>query len=424
MMTSKAEAETKQADILPPPDDDDEVASVGDAAVSAEQAGTDDDKGQPPSPQAAGHQPDPVRDEIVQRYRQLRGQATPAADTAAGTDEASSADQSEAQAAPEAQAEVDTAPAADPAKSAQPTEITLIVDGKPVNKPLSEVIALAQITVAADNRLEEAKRLLNEAKTLRSATAPENPPGQGAQASQPSQPDRSPATPQAEHPPLAGIDRDKLHDLVERIQIGDKEEGAQALAEFAELVNAGRSQAQQLSPEQIGAIVEQQIFQRQTTHEITEAVEEFGRKYPEITTDQDFTRVAYDRVAQELRADLKAIGMNDQDLAPFGSDPWALATIHRQARAGGLAVRSYGAILDAVGDSIVTKFNLRSGVRRSATHQPQRTVSTQANDRLMAKRNAPQQPRTAGARVPTPQPRPKTAAEKIEEMRVARGFAR
>jgi hypothetical protein len=407
-------------DVAPPPDDD-----VEEGAEEAPQPRAARKREDEPAPVAAN---DPGRDEITRLYREKRDQEraeAKAAPVAAADDAADDVtDEPAADAAKPAESTSAAAAADDdgkPADNEKPAEITLIVDGKPVKKNLSEIVALAQTTVAADNRLDEAKRLLKDAQALRASA--EHPPQDGKASDH----DRSPTETKPENQPADAISREQLDRIVERIQVGDKEEGSAALGEFVSLVNANRSKTEQVTPEQIGALVQQQLFQHQTTQEIDGALKDFGGKYPEIAKDKDFMRVGFDRVAEEFRNDLKAVGLSDEDLKPFGNDPNALATAHRHARMQGLNVRPYGEILTSVGEGITAKFNLRPKEPAPGSDKPQprpAPASTTVNDRLAAKRAAPQQPRTAGARTPAPQPpRPKTAREKVEEMRVQRGFA-
>jgi len=103
--------------------------------------------------------------------------------------------------------------------------VKIVVDGREQILPLSEVIKWAQINSAADARLDEAKRLLREAKAeRRGEDYPEFD-------ETPEQPRHSTPTP--------GNGNDKLKSIVERIQIGDTDEGVEALQELTQVVHQG-----------------------------------------------------------------------------------------------------------------------------------------------------------------------------------------
>lgn len=419
--TPKTETTKAAPDILPPADDDtDPPAPVErDASPPQEEPRAD------AAPEPVG---DPRRDDIVQRYRELRKQenAKTAPDDV-DPDEPEPETDSRGENEP-----VSSTPAAEksadgdgtkPAAPAQDTEIELIIDGKTVKKPLKEVVALAQINGAADSRLEEAKRLLTEAKSLAS-----RPPEHQRSQQEAAEPTETRTEDPPEHQPGLGVDAEKVRDIVHRIQVGDEDEGAEALTELLGLVNSGRSQEQQVRPDQVNRLVQEHLLHRDTQQEIDGALKRFGDEYPEIAQDSDLTTVGLDLTAREMRTDLKKIGLSDEDLKPIGHDLRALAQLHRTARLNGHQVRPYGEVLSAVGNYMADKFGIKRQDPQPGTQtQPQqrRSDADIAAEREARKRTAQQQPRTAGARVPAPQPpRPKSKDEVVQEMRAARGFRR
>jgi len=181
------------------------------------------------------------------------------------------------------------AAAVESAEGQETAAIPLLVDGEIVKKPLKEVAALAQKGLAGDNRLDEAKRLLKlaEERELRSR-APEHPPG-ASPLQEPAETDPSHVGPgDREHQPAAGVPREKLAAIVERIQVGDSDDGTAALEELVGLMNAGRPKTEQFSREDVGQIVQQTIVARETQTEIDGALKTFGTKFPGILSDPDY----------------------------------------------------------------------------------------------------------------------------------------
>src|SRR5690606_33523000 len=89
----------------------------------------------------------------------------------------------------------------------------------------------------SDNRLDEAKRLLQEARALRGSN--DDPANQqGADDDLNAQDDQSPEGKGKTDPSKPALNPAKLENIVERIQIGDKDEGRQALAELIDIVSS------------------------------------------------------------------------------------------------------------------------------------------------------------------------------------------
>lgn len=134
-------------------------------------------------------------------------------------------------------------------------EVVLKIDGEEVRKTKSDVeahggVRTYQMELAAEKRLEEAKRILNDAKALR----PADQPVQVETEKQPSD-----------------------EELIEEIRMGDAVNAAEAQRKLMRKYNS--------SPDQIQAIVRQTI-----THQM--AVEEFQKSYPEVWADEDLLSLA------------------------------------------------------------------------------------------------------------------------------------
>lgn len=416
-----------QPDVMPEIDDDTVVESRTEPAPAPEP--------EPAPRQERRPKRKDRRTEIAEMFREMRdkemkAEETPPAETV------DSSESLEAETTPEPTPEqvqtVDDGRNPHAKEVSQETEITLKVDGKEVRKPLAEVISLAQIGMAGENRLDEVKRLLQEAKALRSQP-PENPPAPAAEGQQ-HQPSPAPSqtepksTPAPEHPPAAvEIDQDKLRAIAERLQVGDTDEGTQALADYmTEVVAAAQARQPNLDPAQISNWVQDAVLQMQSKAEADAALEKFAERYEPLVKNEDLAITSMTVLTRELMKDLKAAGFRDEDLAANRHDTRTLAHWHRVARQTHRDLRNYDKLLSDVGEYMVKTYNLK--IDQPPPSQPsnpqQRTPQQSAQARLERKAALPSQPRSASVRasIDTP-PRPKTREDVLNQMRQSRGYA-
>lgn len=408
--TDSKTAAKPNEDVMPESQDDGgELLNTEQASQDTTAAGAGDDTDV--EKRQVEEKPEDPRAAIARRYRENRDRAN-----AAGSDAEDQADQDE----PAAAAEETPPPAAAAAQNSE-QEITLKVDGREVKKSMSEVIALAQQTVAGDNRLEETKRLLREAQALRGQPKePEHKPEPGDE-EMTQQHDRSQGRSPGEHQPRRELDAEKLKGIVERIQVGDTDEGTQALQDLIEVVRGSG----ELNPEKIGEMVQHHVIRTQTQAEIDSALSSFVKDFPDLAKDEVLADAGRTVLRQELIKDLKAVGASEAEIDKIKHDPRALAAAQRELRVAGHGVRSYAEILGAVGKTMTDRFNIKPASQKTS-EQPKPAVREPApsQDRLERKRAAPQQPRAAGVRgqIASP-PQPKTKKDVVADMRKARGFS-
>jgi hypothetical protein len=406
---------------LPPADDDQDLAPAD--ATRAEPA--DDGPNEPQgAPKRRG---DAARDEITERYRQIQREEAEAA--AAPPDDGGDNDVE-----PEGRSQTGLSASEDD------PELELLVYGDVVKAKRSElvkayqldglpdaaIISIAQKHKAADQRLREAKDVSDQRQpkpdAVQSAAEghdhPENPPGgtEGANADG-LQSDGSPPRPDQ------AMDQEQLADLAQRIQVGDAEEGRQALNEFAKAVLKSVPQA---TPEQIAGMVQHTLAQNHQQAEIYNSLKKFGDDNPDLLGENDLFDVTLNLAAKEMLADMKEAGFTEAQLAVIGGDRRRIAAEHRNLQMKGLNVRSLDQVLADSATKLRQKFNLTKpsqGARGSQTpaaapHQQQ------FRERISRKEAAQPQPRHGNARVQAPKDaRPKTALDIINEKRKAGGFS-
>lgn len=331
------------------------------------------------------------RDAMVRRYRELRDAKVPANDD--GDDDAGDIEQQ----APAAAAAATPSPASPPVKADQPPPAS------PNDVALEATRAL----------LEQTRTMVEEARALRSP-APAPAPAANDDDNEGSATDKA---------SRLAVEDDRLEEIVERIQIGDKAEGRAALTELIEIV--GSKVHAGMKPDEIGRVVQSHMAQERVTDELKGAANAFRDKYKGLVADQDLLDTSFRRLDSELRSDLVKIGVPEADVR--GADSNALMNMHRSARLSGKPVRAYGEIFETVGSTVQSKFApmlapapAAEPHRKAPTSQPIQPVNSERVDR---KRQLSAQPRAAGMRSdPQPQQKPKTRAEVVADMRRQRGF--
>jgi hypothetical protein len=204
------------------------------------------------------------------------------------------------------------------------------------------------------------------------------------------------------------FDRDKLRDLTEKIQVGDAEEGAQALEELIDHAwDRGRANVRQE--------VEADRLERQWREENVAALSGFAKKWPSLATDDTLSDAATGVLRKEFVTDLKAAGASDAELAPIAHDVGRLAAVHGYARVRGAKVRSPEDLLNAAGQVLGNKFNIKPA-RRS----PEEYVRDMRAERGFRRDGT----HRLDHELPASSDRTREAASRyVQDLRKARGFA-
>ena len=367
-----------QADIAPEPlDDAIEPAAPAVVVDRSERA----EEGPPPVTPIIEGPHDAARERIAALYRDQRDR-----------DEAEAAAAlAEQTAAREAQE------TADASAQHQQQRVRIVVDGKEQFLTQAELIQRAQINSAADNRLEEAKRLLKAARAERNGEEYDE------FEDTPEQPRHTTPTP--------GNQNDRLKAIVEKIQVGDGDEGAEALQEFAQVVHQN---------------IQTQAVLGAREAEMRNALDRFMHRYPQLAKDPDLGTAGVAVLARTLKAEIKKLGgITDDQLNSIPNDLGGVRALAHTTAAyraqGHRQIRDFDGVLDAVGQEMGRKFGLRPSSMRGDYR-----IGTDAEiqARYDRKRSMASQPRPAGIRSAPQQEyqRPKTAAEIVAEARRYRGF--
>jgi len=298
---------------------------------------------------------------------------------------------------------------AEPEPQPQPRKIKIKVNGRELELTEEELIARAQMNEAADERLSEAKTILNEVKGLKRDL--ESRPSPTAT------PAADRAAPEDQTPPTVDPNQvDPFKDVTEALLYGDPEQAAGKLRQL--MTTVVPSLARQTSDAE----------HRQTEHNRSRMhAQNFEKANEDLATDDFAAGAIKSRVFANQRKDLVDMGLDPAKLPKSDTD---IANMHLTFRSdpktSGI-VRSFDKLLD---DAKTDFVKWRGGPEPKPTNgngaQPhQRTetpiqVSVNRDDR---RRAIPTQPsRTAVVRqVPPAAEQPKTRPQIIAEMRKSRG---
>jgi hypothetical protein len=297
---------------------------------------------------------------------------------------------------------------------ALPKTVRVKVRGQEQDLPLEEVIAKAQIAMAADNYLDEAKGKLNEVDALLRDTRARAPrAGQDGEhhAGTESAQQHAEQTPQPgvdpQHPEDGDLDR-----LIETLQFGDPTEARGLLADSI------RRRAQEAVQPAVEATLRNQRLKDEGAR-TAKVLADFEGQNPELASDQ-MARAAIERRIFDLQIeDLKAIGVDPAKIPTEGGraiTPADIALAHRFYRSEGYQVRSPADMLETA----KTDFMSWRGVKKTnetasdpaQKGEPRVEISV---DRAARRQTIPQQPsRTVSPRPDAQQQRPAPARDRSE----------
>lgn len=269
------------------------------------------------------------------------------------------------------------------------TRHKLKVHGRELELSQEEIIAHAQKSLAADGLLDDAKRMREEHRQMLEEIRAANQ----NRTEEPSKGQKKAEEP-ATKPDTAELDR-----IIDRIQVGDKEEAAAALMEFGDDI---RNRIEQRVEERIGNLDERiaattrQTAEAERRREQTMAtLNEFADDYPEFKTNESLQTALAHETAKVMKTHLIEAGVQPETLSGIQrehklSEMEAVSWAYRSLRDGGFDVPDNASLLRTAGDTLRKNF----GVKREPAPQPNANVPA---DRQERKQNMAPQPRRASA---------------------------
>lgn len=424
--TDKTKAAAAAADEQMP-----EIEDDFEPGVAAAEADEDETPARKPPRREVETADDDPRAAAVRKYREIRDREEAAARAAKEADAQPPEDLETADDLGGDDADDGNDQQAEKAPEPPARKYTLKINGKEEEVSEAELISLAQIAKASDNLLDvaksrasEATRLLKEAEETqrRLREGQEHPPAKKPAANQP---DQSREQPDPEHQPVAGLDRERLRQITERIQVGDADEGAQALTDLFEEITA--KVTPKVDSEEIARVVQRTNAQTRTQAELDAAFESFASKYPDIAKDELLAEAGKTVLRKEIIKDLESAGVDEATISSFARDERLLVQAHKDLRAANKGVRSYADLLETTGKTLSDRFNIKAAspqpATKTAAQQRVPVDPDRIQDRIDRKRAAPQQPRAVGVRQQVaPPPQPRTTRDIVRAMRKGRGF--
>lgn len=290
-----------------------------------------------------------------------------------------------------------------PAPIEQPKTRTLKIRGQDVVMTEDQILAAAQKTLAADTYLEDARKLLEEAKTIKAERAgrdPQHPEGQSS--AQEDELDIDP-TSRTRHP------ASETKEIVEKIQFGDPDEAAQLL--------------DQLIDKRAGKRAEEGHVERLFNNDLAKsqkALKDFRDANPELDKDEIAAQIIEANMYKIYREELLSLGLDEAKLPKTNAE---LANWHRLQRVHGFAVSDTPKLLNEAkarlekwrGTSIAPKPAVPA-----AKPAPRLEVNVNRTERRAA---IPNQPNRASLPPPSANAAPQktTGSDVVNQMRRARG---
>jgi hypothetical protein len=230
------------------------------------------------------------------------------------------------------------------------TTIKLTVHGKEIELPIEEVRAKAQIALASENILDEAKTKAREIDAIL-RDAREKAQRQGQDGQHQAAPNTTQSTEQPHPPAAAPLDQgNDIEKLIEAIQFGDPNEAKTLLQKtIAEA---------KTSPEAIAAEVEKGLYNARLRDEGARAgkmLSDFREKHADLAKDPMANAAIEAKLFELQRDDLQKLGLDTNRIRPDGlpATPADIAMAHRHYRAIGMNVRSVGTMLENARDDFL-----------------------------------------------------------------------
>jgi hypothetical protein len=219
--------------------------------------------------------------------------------------------------------------------------------------------------------------------------------------------------------------KEKLRSLAERIQVGDTDEGADAIGEMIGMVRD-----QGANRENVRAALREEFNSARIQRENQEAVDHLEKRFPQLKDKRYLSLAAGDVIKEEIIEDFRSMGVSDEELAKMkGCDVGQLAAAHGHARLNGGNVRKPIDIADKVGTVLTREFDLKPRNFTKEQHEASQReyVSSMRRDRGLAIREQPEKPAGAADYGRDGDAYGDAASlearqERVRQMRIQRGF--
>ena len=297
--------------------------------------------------------------------------------------------------------------------------VTVTVDGQEQQISQQELVRNFQINQAAEKRMQEATHLLQQAQSVAAAQLQPTATAD-AQATDSDQSPTEPAPTNADV--LDGID---FAAISEKIQLGETEEGANALKDLVVQVMSRTAPSQDAAQVNPADQIEHVVTAVQDRQQSDAARREFEENFADIVSDPHLNRMSQAHAHEAIIEDFAANGADENMIAMARANPAQAFNAHRAMRLSGQfpELKNPHQLYQEAGTRTRSWLEGISG----GTPNPNPVVNTGAPrpevPRDQRQRAAQQSP---GRRQQPPRqrqqaPAVKTPSQVIQEMKVARG---
>jgi hypothetical protein len=241
------------------------------------------------------------------------------------------------------------------------------VDGVEREIRQSQLIATYQKDAAADKRLQEATELLREVKAVKAA----KPTGT---ADTEDQPDADNSTDQGDK------DADRLANIVDKLQLGEREEAIEGLKELLEEAQKGAQ-----PPEDLDQRIRATASEERERERSQQTLETFYAENGVLSENKRLASVFRSEIDNQMRTDIRGVLAAEEvpeteiDKLMNSMNEAQMIQLHRSYRANGLSVRDTGKVLSAAKQALEadgfwpqqTKTNVNREARKQQTAQQQ-----------------------------------------------------
>lgn len=301
---------------------------------------------------------------------------------------------------------------------AQAVKRRLKVNGQEIELDDERVVALAQQALAADNVLEKAKAVKaayeSKLEALNSVKTADHS-GDGGKATE------TQKASEATIPDDADLD-----DIIDRIQVGDKDQAKAALQKYGNLTI---ERAENRIMEKLGDIDSRIAETTRITnenerrrHESAQVLADFTKDNPEFKEDVSLQQALFTETVQQMRKHLMDVGVRPETLDDLRKshgfdDNKAVGFAYRALQDKGHVLPDHGTVLRSSAKSLREKFGVRD------VEQPQTTEPPSTEIRTERKQMMAPQPRRANI-APTAEAKERdiqtARLEAVRQMRAAR----
>jgi hypothetical protein len=241
------------------------------------------------------------------------------------------------------------------------------VDGVEREIRQSQLLATYQKHATADKRLQEATELLREAKAVKAA----KPTGT---ADTEDQPDADNSTDQGDK------DADRLANIVDKLQLGEREEAIEGLKELLEEAQKGAQ-----PPEDLDQRIRATASEERERERSQQTLETFYAENGVLSENKRLASVFRSEIDNQMRTDIRGVLAAEEvpeteiDKLMNSMNEAQMIQLHRSYRANGLSVRDTGKVLSAAKQALEadgfwpqqTKTNVNREARKQQTAQQQ-----------------------------------------------------